>query len=68
MFGIGMPELLIILVIILIIFGAGKLPEIGGAIGKGIKNFKKATNEPDEVAEGTTTKKKTKKSTTRKQA
>lgn len=49
MFGIGMPELLVILVIILIIFGAGKLPEIGGAIGKGIKNFKKATNEPDEI-------------------
>lgn len=43
MFGIGMPELIIILVIILIIFGAGKLPEIGGGIGRGIKNFKKAT-------------------------
>lgn len=49
MFGIGMPELIIILVIILIIFGAGKLPEIGGAIGKGIKNFKKANREPDEI-------------------
>ena len=49
MFGIGMPELLVILVIILIIFGAGKLPEIGGAIGKGIKKFKKATHEPDEI-------------------
>ena len=49
MFGIGMPELIIILVIILIIFGAGKLPEIGGAIGKGIKNFKKAIKEPDEI-------------------
>jgi sec-independent protein translocase protein TatA len=49
MFGIGMPELLIILVIILIIFGAGKLPEIGGAIGKGIKNFKKASREPEEI-------------------
>lgn len=49
MFGIGMPELLVILVIIIIIFGAGKLPEIGGAIGKGIKNFKKATREPDEI-------------------
>ncbi len=49
MFGLGMPELLVILVIILIIFGAGKLPEIGGAIGKGIKNFKKASNEPEEI-------------------
>jgi sec-independent protein translocase protein TatA len=49
MFGsFGMPELMVILVIILIIFGAGKLPEIGGAIGKGIKNFKKAIHEPDE--------------------
>ncbi|MCA1794246.1 MAG: twin-arginine translocase TatA/TatE family subunit [Desulfotignum sp.] len=45
--GIGMPELIIILVIILIIFGAGKLPEIGAGLGKGIKNFKKATNEPE---------------------
>jgi sec-independent protein translocase protein TatA len=37
--------LLVILVIILIIFGAGKLPEIGAGLGKGIRNFKKATNE-----------------------
>lgn len=49
MFGLGMPELIIILVIILIIFGAGKLPEIGGAIGKSIRNFKKATREQDEI-------------------
>jgi len=50
MFGIGMPELIIILVIILIIFGTGKLPEIGGALGKGIRNFKKASNEkPEEI-------------------
>ena len=50
MFGIGMPELLIILVIILIIFGAGKLPQIGERLGKGIRNFKKATTkEPDEI-------------------
>lgn len=42
MFGLGMPELLIILVIVVIIFGAGKLPEIGAGLGKGIKNFKDA--------------------------
>jgi sec-independent protein translocase protein TatA len=48
---IGMPELTLILVIVLIVFGAGKLPEIGTAIGKGIKNFKKAT---DELPEGDT--------------
>ncbi len=48
MFGIGMPELIIILIIILIIFGAGKLPEIGSGLGRGIKNFKKATKDPKE--------------------
>jgi sec-independent protein translocase protein TatA len=40
MFGIGMPELIVILVIILIIFGAGKLPEIGAGMGKAIRNFR----------------------------
>jgi sec-independent protein translocase protein TatA len=49
MFGIGMPELIIILVIILIIFGAGKLPEIGAGMGKAIKNFKSATNDVEKV-------------------
>ncbi len=40
MAGIGVPELAIVLVIIVIIFGVGKLPEIGGALGKGIREFK----------------------------
>ncbi len=51
MFGIGMPELIIILVIILIIFGAGKLPEIGAGMGKAIKNFKSATADADNKPE-----------------
>lgn len=49
MFGIGIAELLIILVIVLIIFGANKLPEIGSGMGRAIKNFKKATSEPEEI-------------------
>lgn len=48
MFGLGPMELTIILVIVLIIFGAGKLPEIGSGIGKGIKNFKKAISESED--------------------
>ena len=47
MFGFGFPEIIIILVIILLVFGAGKLPEIMGSIGKGIKDFKKTMKEPD---------------------
>ena len=41
--SIGLPELLIVLVIIIIVFGVGKLPEIGGALGKGIREFRSAT-------------------------
>ena len=52
MFGIGMPELIIILVIILIIFGAGKLPEIGAGMGKAIKNFKGATADSEKEEKG----------------
>jgi sec-independent protein translocase protein TatA len=51
MFGLGTTELLVILVIALVIFGGSKLPELGSALGKGIKNFKKglsAINEDDD--------------------
>ena len=49
MMGIGFPELMIILVIIMIIFGAGKLPEIGSAFGRSIKNFKTSMKEAEET-------------------
>ena len=50
MMGLGIPELLIILAIIILIFGANRLPELGRGIGKGIKNFKDANkDEPKEV-------------------
>ena len=49
MMGICFPELMIILVIIMIIFGAGKLPEIGSAFGNSIKNFKKSMKEADDI-------------------
>jgi TatA/E family protein of Tat protein translocase len=48
MMGIGFPELMVILVIIMIIFGAGKLPEIGNAFGRSIKNFKTSMKEAEE--------------------
>ena len=48
MMGIGFPELMVILIIIMIIFGAGKLPEIGNAFGRSIKNFKTSMKEAEE--------------------
>jgi sec-independent protein translocase protein TatA len=45
MLGLGVPELIIILVLVLIVFGAGKLPEIGSGFGKGIRNFKKGISD-----------------------
>jgi sec-independent protein translocase protein TatA len=49
MFGFGMPELIVILVIVLVVFGAGRLPEIGGALGKSIRNFKSSSEGKDEI-------------------
>ena len=49
MFGIGMQELLIILVLVLVIFGAKRLPEIGGGLGRAIRTFRQAASEPDEI-------------------
>lgn len=51
MFGLGVPELLIILVIGLVIFGPGKLPDVGKAIGKSIREFKSASNESERAGE-----------------
>jgi len=49
---LGVPELLIILVIVLIFFGAGKLPAVGRSLGKGLRSFKKAQREVDSVLKG----------------
>ena len=51
MFGLGTQELLIILVLVMIIFGAGKIPQVGGALGKGLRNFKKGVNDAGEDIE-----------------
>ncbi|HKK00754.1 MAG TPA: twin-arginine translocase TatA/TatE family subunit [Desulfuromonadales bacterium] len=51
MFGLGTNELLLILVIVFVIFGAGKLPQVGGALGKGLRNFKDGMHEAEEKDE-----------------
>jgi sec-independent protein translocase protein TatA len=47
--GLGFGELIIVLIIVLVIFGAGKLPQIGDALGRSIRNFKRAANSQDEI-------------------
>jgi sec-independent protein translocase protein TatA len=49
MMGLSMGHLLVVLLVVVVIFGAKKLPEIGSGLGKAIKNFKKASIEPDEI-------------------
>jgi sec-independent protein translocase protein TatA len=49
LFGFGPTELVLILLIVLIVFGAGKLPQIGDALGKGIRNFKKSSSGKNEI-------------------
>lgn len=46
--GLGIPELIVIVFIIILIFGASRLPEIGRGLGRGIRNFKDATTSKDE--------------------
>lgn len=47
MLNMGMPELLVVLVIVMVLFGAARLPEIGTALGRAIRGFKKGLHEPD---------------------
>jgi sec-independent protein translocase protein TatA len=53
MFGLGTQELIIILVLVLVVFGAGKLPQVGGALGKGLRNFKDGIKEDEGEKEKT---------------
>jgi len=49
MFGLGTTELIVILVIVVVLFGAKRLPELGRGVGEGLKNFKKSMSSPDEI-------------------
>lgn len=50
MFGLGMPELIVVLVIVVIIFGASRLPQLGEGLGKAIRGFKKGVSEGTDAA------------------
>ena len=52
MFGLGMPELLVILVIALLVFGAGRLPEVGSSLGRAIRGFKEASEKKEPEPSG----------------
>ena len=47
--GLGLPELVVILIVVLIIFGPGKLPALGSGVGNALRNFRKAMNQPDAI-------------------
>jgi sec-independent protein translocase protein TatA len=56
MFGLGMPELLVILVIVVVIFGANRLPQLGEGLGKAIRGFKKGISDDNEKDKDSTKK------------
>jgi len=66
--SLGVPEIILILVIIMIFFGVGKLPQVGESIGKAIRSFKKAQSGEDEAEKETTTKTSAKSSSSKKTA
>jgi sec-independent protein translocase protein TatA len=66
--SLGVPEIILILVIIMIFFGVGKLPQVGENIGKAIRSFKKAQSGEEEEKETTTTKSNAKSSSSKKTA
>jgi sec-independent protein translocase protein TatA len=49
MFGLGIGELTVILLIVVVVFGAGKIGDVGGDLGRAIRNFRKALSEPDAI-------------------
>lgn len=57
MFGLGSSELLLILLVVLVLFGGKKIPELFGGLGKGVRQFKKSLNEDEEEDKKTSAKK-----------